>query len=93
MQIESNTRIIDLTWGELRQAIMSLIEERPARTQGDNMVKGIAGIMELFQCSQRTANRLKNGILAPAVQQCAKGHTIMLDKDLAIKLYNQQNNQ
>lgn len=89
MEINDSTRIIDMTLGELKNAIREVIGREQVEEVGTDMVKGISGIMELFQCSAATANRLKNGVIADAVQQCAKGHTIMVDKKKAIALYNQ----
>lgn len=92
MELKSETRIIDLTWGELKDAILGLLQEQP-RNEHSDMIKGIAGIMEEFKCSQRTASRLKDGILAPAVQQAGKGCTVLLDREFAKKLYKQYKNQ
>ena len=64
-RITDDTRLIDLTVGELKELFGSLIPKNeivaPAKT-GQNLVYGIKGIMDLFHCSETTAYRLKSGI-------------------------------
>lgn len=87
MEIDRNTRIIDLTVGEL----MDLLDK-----QQNNIIKqpelpkkrfvyGIAGIAQLFNCSMTTANRIKaSGKIDRAISQC--GRMIIVDADLALEL-------
>lgn len=84
--ISPNTRIIDLTVGEL----MELLGKQQAVTvdhtiKEKRFVYGIAGIAQLFNCSMTTANRIKkSGIIDKAISQC--GRTITVDADMALEL-------
>lgn len=49
---------------------------------------GLHGIMQLFDISHKTAQAWKNTWLAPACAQYGK--TIVVDKDLAMKLFNEK---
>ena len=49
-------------------------------------VYGLRGVKELFHCSHATAQKLKDGVLKPAVKQ--NGRKIIIDADLAIELFN-----
>lgn len=80
MTISDNTPISSLTLGQLKEALG--LNARPA------FVFGLKGIQELFGVSLRTAQRLKDGILRPAVIQY--GHTIRLDVAKAEELMRQQ---
>ena len=84
--VNPNTRIIDLTVGEL----MDLLE-REQTVVVDNapkekrLVYGIAGIAQLFNCSMTTANRIKaSGKINRAISQ--HGRIITVDADLALEL-------
>lgn len=84
MEITNNTRIIDLTVGQLKELFASMqqpvIEEKPKR-----LVYGIAGIARLFNCSMTTANRIKaSGKINRAISQC--GRIITIDAELALEL-------
>ena len=92
MDINDNTRIIDLTIGELKAVFAELIKGQDAEPSRE-VVRGIAGIVSLFGVSPATAQRYKNGILAPAVQQAAKGHSFVVDVQMARDLFNQHKNQ
>lgn len=87
MNITSETRIIDLTVGQL----MNLMKIQPA-IESDNMptpekriVYGIAGIASIFNCSMTTANRIKaSGKINKAITQT--GRLIVVDADMALQL-------
>lgn len=87
MLIDNNTRIIDLTVGELmkildKQKPVTVVEQPRKR-----LVYGIAGIAQLFNCSMTTANRIKaSGKIERAISQ--HGRIITIDADLALELYN-----
>ena len=91
IKIDPNTRIIDLTVGEL----VDLLERPtapfpPPILPERRLVYGIAGIAQLFNCSMTTANRIKaSGRIDDAITQ--HGRIIVVDADLALKLFN--NNQ
>lgn len=62
-------------------------QETP-QTKKKNYVYGLRGIRNLFHVSHATAQRLKDGVLNPAVRQL--GRKIIVDADLAMELFNQQ---
>ena len=85
--INENTRIIDLTVGQL----MEVLAKQQTTITTDNtpkakrLVYGIAGIAQLFNCSMTTANRIKaSGKINRAISQC--GRMITVDADLALEL-------
>ena len=49
---------------------------------------GLAGIRKEFGCGHNTAQRLKDGPLREAVMQAGPGCKIIMDKELARKLYS-----
>lgn len=88
-----NTRVIDLTLGELLDAIEARIREaRKENVQGeDNMPKpkrfvyGLKGLQKLFGCSKTTASRIKaSGKIDKAITQV--GALIIIDADMALQL-------
>jgi len=86
--------IVTLTIGELKGLIIELLREQnnngpvnPANPSG-NLVYGIRGIEKLFNVSHKTAQDYKNTFLKPAVMQC--GRKIVVDADLALKLFNER---
>ena len=88
--MEMNKRIIDMTLGELLNAIDEHMNEKP--TGPVRMVYGIRGIMQLFNCSYSTAQRIKaSGQIDGAISQV--GRKITVNADRAIELYNLQNPQ
>lgn len=90
-----NTRVIDLTLGELLDAIDARIREtRKEDAQGEdnsNMPKpkrfvyGLKGLQKLFGCSKTTASRIKaSGKIDKAITQV--GALIIIDADMALEL-------
>ena len=89
MEITSNTRIIDLTVGQLMdlfaKAQAPVVEKKPEQTK--RLVYGISGIAQLFNCSMTTANRIKaSGRIDEAITQ--HGRIIVVDADKALVLFN-----
>ena len=89
MEITSNTRIIDLTVGQLMDLIANaqapVVEKKPEQTK--RLVYGISGIAQLFNCSMTTANRIKaSGRIDDAITQ--HGRIIVVDADKALVLFN-----
>lgn len=88
--ITSDTRIIDLTVGQL----MELLEQKQAPAEikeepekAKRHVYGIAGIAQLFNCSMTTANRIKaSGRIDKAISQ--HGRIIVVDAEKALVLFN-----
>ena len=88
--ITSDTRIIDLTVGQLMQLLdkkqaPAEIKEEPEKAK--RLVYGISGIAQLFNCSMTTANRIKaSGRIDEAITQ--HGRIIVVDADKALVLFN-----
>lgn len=89
MTIDHNTRLIDLTVGDLydviaaatKHAAVASVQPEPRRAYG------IAGIASVFGCSRRTAERIKSsGVIDGAIAQ--HGRTIVVDVDKALYLYS-----
>lgn len=87
-------RVIDLTADEFAEVLAEALaragyqkreagKSEPARKK--NLVYGIGGIAQLFNCSKTTANRIKaSGIIDKAISQT--GRIISVDADLALEL-------
>lgn len=83
MEITSNTRIIDLTVGQLEDLMKRFTQ--PIQEER-RKVYGIAGLASIFNCSTATANRIKkSGRIDKAIVQT--GRTIVIDAELALQLY------
>jgi hypothetical protein len=84
--IDLNKPLWQLTVGEF----LELMEQIPTVTVDNtpkekNLVYGIAGIAQIFNCSMTTANRIKaSGKIDRAISQC--GRMITIDADLALEL-------
>ena len=92
IRINPNTRIIDLTVGELMELLDAINitqqeqQEQPKMPE-KRLVYGIAGIAQLFNCSMTTANRIKaSGRIDDAITQ--HGRIIVVDADKALVLFN-----
>ena len=80
MAINLNTRLSDMTLGELLEAITVARDRRPAT------VTGLEGIASIFGVSISTAKRIKaSGIIDKAISQ--HGRVILTDVDKALELY------
>ena len=96
MFIDDTTPIAALTVGNLKQLITDLVREQkvdaiPLVTQaGRRYVYGLKGIQDLFGVCHLTAQRYKDGFLAPACMQ--NGRKIVVDVELAIELFNAYQN-
>ena len=60
-------------------------EKQETTTTPKRYVYGLRGIKELFGVSHATAQKLKDGILAPAVKQY--GRKIVVDEEMALQLF------
>lgn len=90
-RISDDTRLIDLTVGELKELFSSLVPKVtpvvPAQPKMEkHLVYGIKGIRDLFQVSDSTARKLKDGCIKKAVSQ--SGRTIVVDVDMALSLFS-----
>lgn len=96
MFIDDTTPIAALTVGNLKQLITDLVREQkadaipPVTQAGKRFVYGLKGIQDLFGVCHLTAQRYKDGFLAPACMQ--NGRKIVVDVDLAIELFNTYQN-
>lgn len=89
--INKKTRIIDLTLGELLEAIEEKIKDaiagkpdKGAATE-KRYVYGLKGLAKILGCSKTTASRIKqSGKIKPAITQV--GALLIIDADLALKL-------
>ena len=89
-RISDDTRLIDLTVGELKELFESLVPKITPMvlTQSKSekrLVYGLKGIKELFHVSDSTARKLMNGPILEAVAQ--SGRTIVVDADMALMLF------
>ena len=81
-----------MTIAELRQLLREeLAANTPTVIKTENTVPkryvyGLRGIRDLFGCSHVTAQRYKDGILAPAIKQ--QGRKIIIDAEYSIELFN-----
>lgn len=96
MLIDDTTPIAAPTVGNLKQLITDLVREQkadaipPVTQAGKRFVYGLKGIQNLFGVCHLTAQRYKDGFLAPACKQ--NGRKIVVDVDLAIELFNTYQN-
>lgn len=88
IKIDPNTRIIDLTVGqlmELLESVQGATEHAPEQER--RLVYGITGIAQIFNCSIATANRIKkSGKINKAISQ--RGRLIVVDANKALELFN-----
>ena len=99
--IESTRPLYALTEGEffmhmeefIKTTLQVALRERPATDNNDpagkRYVYGIVGIERALGVSHKTAQKLKDGILAPAVKQ--RGRKIVTDLDYALQLFDEKN--
>lgn len=93
MNVDLNKPLWQLTVGEF----LELIGQQQSvsvdnTTKQKNLVFGIAGIAQLFNCSMTTANRIKaSGKIDRAISQ--NGRTIVVDADLALELLGNHYNK
>ena len=85
MGIENNRIVATLTVGELKSVIAGELKEHAKMEPPHHFVYGLKGIMKMFGVSHGTAQTYKNTFLAPACTQ--KGKNILVDQELAIKLF------
>lgn len=91
-----NTRIIDLTLGELLEAVENRVKQLQADTsteptKGDkNFVYGLKGLAKLLGCSKTTAARLKaTGNYDEAITQI--GALLIIDADKVLEIAKRLN--
>ena len=89
--INKKTRIIDLTLGELLEAVEDRVKEviagKPDKETNTEKryVYGLKGLARLLGCSKTTASRIKtSGKIDKAITQI--GALLIIDAELALKL-------
>ena len=83
-RISNDTRIIDLTVGELKDLIASVIPVLETKKE-KKLVYGLDGLAKLFGCSKSAAYELKrSGKIDKAITQL--GRKIVVDSELALQL-------
>ena len=89
--INKKTRIIDLTLGELLEAVEDRVKEaiagKPDKESATEKryVYGLKGLARLLGCSKTTASRIKSsGKIDKAITQI--GALLIIDADLALQL-------
>ena len=88
-RFSDDTRLIDLTVGDLKELITSLIS-KIKQIEEKRYVYGLQGLADLLHCTKRYASKIKSsGILYEAIKQ--RGRTIVIDHDLALELFGKQN--
>lgn len=86
MEIGKDTRLIDLTVGQLLDIINQRTSPVPVNKER-HLEYGLAGIAKIFNCSIRTAARIKaSGVIDEAIEQRCR--TIIIDADKALTLLN-----
>lgn len=91
MFIEDTTPIAALTVADLKKLLKDSLREQKIEaiptvtTPGKRFVYGLKGIQDLFGVCHLTAQRYKDGFLAPACIQ--NGRKIVVDVDLAMELF------
>ena len=80
------TYIADLTTDELQDLIFKTVAEALASLRPQNYLKGLEGLMQIFNCSKSTAKRIKkSGAIKKAIRQ--QGRTFITNVELARQLY------
>lgn len=86
MGITKETRLIDLSLGELVEYLQANIKPSQQEKAGKEFVYGYKGVQTLFNCSNATACKLIHGKIKDAVFQ--DGRMIVVDKEKALRLFN-----
>ena len=96
MIIEDTTPIAALTVADFKSLLKDYLREQknatipPVTSTGKRYVYGLKGIQDLFGVCHLTAQRYKDGFLAPACMQ--NGRKIVVDVDHAMELFNTYQN-
>lgn len=89
-KINPDTRIIDLTIGQLldvvEDRVRAVLANKPTKQGGERRyVYGLKGLAKLLGCSKTTASRIKtSGKIDKAITQI--GALLIIDADLALEL-------
>lgn len=84
-KIPDDKRLVEMTAGELRNLFSELSGTEARRGR---ILRGYAGLMEIFQCSRSKAMRIKaSGAIDAAISQECPGGTFYIDEELALRHY------
>lgn len=86
MDFNDNTKISELTVGELRDLMRAVMAES---VQQRKTVQGLQGLADLLGCSTSTVKRYY-AILRPAIAK--RGRTIVADADRVLSLWSGRRN-
>lgn len=93
-EVNDSTPISMLTVGQLwelfekRFGKLMLSSQSNVERSTGRLVYGLKGVADLFGCSHKTAQYYKDHIIREAVSQ--NGRKIVVDADLALKLFNER---
>ena len=99
--IESTRPLYALTEGEffmhveefIKTSVQVALKDKASSgsesSENKRYVYGIVGLERALGVSHKTAQKLKDGVLAPAVKQ--RGRKIVVDLDLALQLFDEKN--
>ncbi len=81
-------RLIDATFEDLSIFLEKFLDEHPLNDEPreKNLVRGLAGIMQIFGCGKTKAVELKRDVIRDAVHEY--GGIIVTDREKAIELFN-----
>ncbi len=90
MSVQDTTLLATLTVADLREIVREIQSEKKTQTTAPTgrLVHGLKGICSLFGCSHKTAQFYKDHVIQEAVRQ--NGRKIVVDADLALKLFNER---
>ena len=90
MSVQDTTLLATLTVADLKELFRSIQSEKktPTAAATGRLVYGLKGICDLFCCSHKTAQHYKDHVIREAVSQ--NGRKIVVDADLALKLFNER---
>lgn len=96
MSYNDKTRVIDLTVGDLLDAVETRVKRTIANSDNEQekrqYVYGLKGLAQLLGCSKSTASRLKtSGKIDEAITQV--GGLIVIDAERAIELAGNEINK
>lgn len=82
----ADTRLADLSLGELLAALRTQTQPEPAQAAAPAREYGIEGIRRIFHCGKTQANRIKqSGVIDDAIIQVGK--LIIIDTNKALELW------
>lgn len=93
-EVNDSTPIVQMTLGqfweqfELRYGKRLLPSQNSDNRPTGRLVYGLKGVADLFGCSHKTAQYYKDHVIREAVSQ--NGRKIVVDADLALKLFNER---